>query len=311
MEAVKVTGVSKTFKSGKRAVAALESVSFTVNKGEIFGLLGPNGAGKTTLISVLSGLLAPDSGSSFILGLNSKSEAKKIQQMINVISGFTGVPHALSCEEALHYYSMLYSVKGEKEKIREVVRETNIGQVMGQLAYDLSSGMKQRFLIAKGLLNDPKVIILDEPTVGLDVSSAVNVRSLIKRLRKEGRSIILTTHNMFEAEELCDRIAFINNGRIIAIGTAEELKKKIVGKMAIEINCSDAKSVLAALSKLKGVIARAQSHKLVHAEVDDYSRMKPIMKSLSSCRCEIFGVNELEPTLEETYLKIINGDNGA
>ncbi len=311
MEAVKVTDVSKTFKSGRQVVAALDSVSFTVKKGEIFGLLGPNGAGKTTLISVLSGLLAPDTGSSFVLGLNSRTEAKKIQQRINVISGFTGVPYALSCEEALHYYSLLYSVKNEAEKTREVVKETNIGDVMGQLAYDLSSGMKQRFLIAKGLLNDPKVIILDEPTVGLDVASAVNIRSLVNRLRKEGRTIILTTHNMFEAEELCDRIAFINNGKIIAVGTAEELKKKIVGKRAIEINCSDARCVLPGLSKLKGVKAKEHSRRLVHAEVDDYSRMKAIMKSLSLCKCEIFWVKELEPTLEETYLSIINGDNSA
>jgi ABC-2 type transport system ATP-binding protein len=311
MEAVKVMGVSKTFTSGKRTISALDGVSFTVKKGEIFGLLGPNGAGKTTLISVLSGLLAPERGSSSIYGLNSRTEAKKIQQMINVISGFTGVPSSLSCEEALHYYSMLYSVKDEKNKIREVSRETGIEKVLGQLADDLSSGMRQRFLIAKGLLNDPKVIILDEPTVGLDVSSAINVRGLIKRLRKEGRTILLTTHNMFEAEELCDRIAFINNGKIIAVGTANELKKKIVGKMVVEINCSDASSVMKSLSRLKGVDANEHSSQLVHAEVDDYSRMKSIMKSLSSCSCEIFAVRELEPTLEETYLRIINGDNGA
>lgn len=311
MDAVNVSDVSKTFRSGSRVVNALERVSFSVKKGEIFGLLGPNGAGKTTLISVLSGLLSPDSGSSSVLGMDSRRDAKAIQQQINVISGFTGVPSALSCEEALNYYSLLYSVRGKKDKIRDVVSETEIQDVLGQPVYDLSSGLRQRFLIAKGLLNDPKVIILDEPTVGLDVSSAVNVRGLVRKLRREGRTIILTTHNMFEAEELCDRIAFINRGRIIAVGTAEELKKKIVGRRVIEINCEDAKRVIGRISKLKGVKAAAQSAKVVHAEVDDYSRMKAIMKSLSACGCEIFGVTELEPTLEETYLRIINGDNGA
>lgn len=166
--------------------------------------------------------------------------------------------------------------------------------------------MKQRYLIAKALLSDPKVIILDEPTVGLDVESAITVRDMIRKLRKEGRTILLTTHNMFEAEELCDRIAFINHGKIVDIGTVQQLKEKIVGKRAIEVNCSDSEDVIAALSKIKGVSAKAHSPRLVHLTVDSYKRMKDIMGSLSKIRSEIYNVSALEPSLEETYLRAMN-----
>ncbi|MFN7990560.1 MAG: ABC transporter ATP-binding protein [Candidatus Micrarchaeia archaeon] len=305
-EAIVVSGVSKTYHSGAETVHALDNVSLSVREGEIFGLLGPNGAGKTTLISIIAGILTQDSGEATVLGLDTVRQTKKVHDAINVVSGFTGVLFSLSCEEALMYYSLIYNVHEPRKKIDAVIKATNIEDARKLEVEDFSSGMKQRYLIAKALLSDPKVIILDEPTVGLDVESAITVRDMIRKLRKEGRTILLTTHNMFEAEELCDRIAFINHGKIVDIGTVQQLKEKIVGKRAIEVNCSDSEDVIAALSKIKGVSAKAHSPRLVHLTVDSYKRMKDIMGSLSKIRSEIYNVSALEPSLEETYLRAMN-----
>jgi ABC-2 type transport system ATP-binding protein len=309
-DAVVVRDISKTFRSGSQTIHALRGVSLSIREGEIFGLLGPNGAGKTTLISILAGVVLPDEGEARILGFDCMKETKKAQKRLNVVSGFTGVLNSLSCDEVLRYYGLIYNIRDIEPKITRVMKETDVEAARGQLAEDISSGMRQRFMIAKALLNEPSVLILDEPTVGLDVESAISIREMVKKLRKEGRTILLTTHNMFEAEELCDRIAFINKGRIIAIGTAEELKKKIIKERTIEINCSDGKEVLAVLSKLRDVRAFLHSPKLVHVNVPTYASMKEIMKALSASKSDIYDVSALEPTLEETYLRIMNHGGG-
>lgn len=305
-DAIALSNITKTFKDGKRVVHALEDVSLTVKNGEIFGLLGPNGAGKTTLISILSGILSQDAGQASVLGMDCAKRTRDVQRSINLVSGFSGVIYNLSLEEALMYYCLLYDVKDPKAKIDSVIRQVGLEEGRGREASDLSSGMKQRYLIAKGLLNDPKLLILDEPTVGLDVESAINIRSIIKQLRKDGRTIFLTTHNMFEAEELCDRIAFINHGKILAVGTSSQLKSKVVSKRVIEIHCSKEECVASSLSALKGVAVDIKSKGIVNVTVDDYKRMKDVMKTLAGCDSDVFGINELEPTLEETYLEYMN-----
>jgi ABC-2 type transport system ATP-binding protein len=305
-KAIVVANISKTYRSGGQRVKALDNVSLEVNEGEIFGLLGPNGAGKTSLISILAGILTPDGGKASVFGIDCARDTKTAQKLLNVVSGFTGVLFSLSVEEALMYYCLLYSVKDPKSKIESVIKATNLEDARKLEAEDLSSGMKQRYLIAKGLLNDPRILILDEPTVGLDVESAIIIRDMVRKLRKNGHTILLTTHNMFEAEELCDRIAFINHGKIIDVGTVASLKEKIIGKRIIEVNCADSGPVAKALSGIKGVEASALSGKLVHVSVDSYRRMKEIMKVLSTLPLDIYNVSALEPTLEETYLKIMN-----
>ncbi|MFH1520646.1 MAG: ABC transporter ATP-binding protein [Candidatus Micrarchaeota archaeon] len=304
-KAIVVSRVSKFYSSNKEKIVALDDVSLSINSGEIFGLLGPNGAGKTTLISILAGILTPDEGKAEILGLDCTRDTKKMQETINLVSGFTGALFRLSCEEALMYYSLLYNVPNPKNKIKTVLELVHLEHDRNLAVEDFSAGMKQRYLIAKALLNDPKVLILDEPTVGLDVESAINIREIIKCLRKEGRTILLTTHNMFEAEELCDEIAFINHGKILNIGTFAELKEKVVSKRIIEINCSDGSLILKALGNLKGISIFSHSPKLVYMEVDNYERIKDVMKALSKTKSKIFNISVLEPTLEETYLKLI------
>jgi ABC-2 type transport system ATP-binding protein len=304
--AISLKGIHKTFRDGKESVKALDGIDLEVKEGEIFGLLGPNGAGKTTMISILVGILSPDEGKATVLGMDCTKDSRNVQRKINIVSGFSGVIYSLSLEEALTYYAMLYNVPDMKRKVDSVISQVELDSARGREASDMSSGMKQRYLIAKGLLNDPPLLLLDEPTVGLDVEAAINIRSIVKNLRKEGRTIFLTTHNMFEAEELCDRIAFINHGRILAVGTAAELKGKVISKRIIEIHCSKEECVLGGLAGLEGVEASVKSKNMVHVQVDTYKRMKDVLKALSGCDSEVYSVNELEPSLEETYLRFMN-----
>lgn len=305
-DAIVINGISKTYRSGGETVKALDNVSLAIREGEIFGLLGPNGAGKTSLISILAGILAPDAGYAEVVGLNCSRQAKKAQEVLNVVSGFTGVIYSLSVDEALMYYSLLYNVRDAKKKIASVVKLVGLEKARHLEADDLSSGMKQRYQIAKALLSDPCILILDEPTVGLDVESAITIRDIVKRLRKEGRTILLTTHNMFEAEELCDRIAFINHGKILVTGTVEQLKEKLVRERTIEVNCSDSEEVVRRLSQIRGVKAEATSQRLAMVSVDSYARMKDIMSALAGVQSEIYNLSALEPTLEETYLRLMS-----
>jgi len=218
MGVINVEGISKSF--GK--TLALKDVSLEVKEGELLGLLGPNGAGKTTLISILAGLTTADSGKAGILGMDISKDMAKIHEKINMIRGFSGLPDKLTAFELMRYYALLYEIK-DKKKIEEVMKLAGIWERKDDIASDFSSGFRQRFFVAKAMLNDPKVLLLDEPTVGLDVRMAIDVRKLIKNLSKKGMTIILTTHYMKEAEELCDRIAVIHKGRIITIASPKEL----------------------------------------------------------------------------------------
>ncbi len=226
MLALRVSSALKSFRHGTQNVLALNDVSFEIEPGKIFGLLGPNGAGKTTLISAICGLIELDNGFIEVFGKNVATERSAIIEKINLVTGFAGLLYGLSVEDLLYYYSLLYGVSRKREQIDWVLEQTGLGKKRKQTATTLSSGFRQRFYIAKALLSNPSLLLMDEPTVGLDVESARQIRSLIKDLKKQGKTILLTTHYMHEAETLCDRLAIINEGRIVAIGTVAELKKK-------------------------------------------------------------------------------------
>ena len=219
MDAVVVSQVSKTF-SGKHK--ALSRVDLRIREGEIRGLLGPNGAGKTTLISILVGLTAPDEGTVQVCGLDIHRDLHRIQGLVNMVRGFSGVLEKIRARELLTYYAHLYGAP--LPRVDEVLQRTGLWERRDQEVAHFSSGWRQRFFIAKALLNRPKVLLLDEPTVGLDVDAALKVRDLVREINAEGCTILLTTHYMREAEELCAGIALIAFGKIVADGTASELK---------------------------------------------------------------------------------------
>lgn len=212
----------------KESVHAVNGISFKVERGEIFGLLGQNGAGKTTTIKMLTTLLAPTSGVCKVLGYHTFGEEKKIRSRINFIfGGETGVYRRLSARDNLRYFGNLYLIdpKTREERIDKILKLVDLAERADDLAETYSKGMIQRLQIARGLINDPEILFMDEPTVGLDPLGARMLREIILRLKQEGKTVLLTTHYLQEADELCDRILIINRGHIVAEGTPDELKK--------------------------------------------------------------------------------------
>ena len=221
MVCIAVKGVSKSFRGKGESTVALDQVDLEICSG-IHGLLGPNGAGKTTLISIMAGLILPDSGTIEIMG----KTPEQAKDEIGIISGFSQPLHGLRVRELLKYYGFLYGKKISEKKIDEILDSIGLRNKENEVASYMSSGQKQRFYVAKALINEPKFLFLDEPTVGLDVKSAHRFREHVKELKEKGITILLTTHNMQEAEMLCDVISVISRGKIIFTGTAGELKKR-------------------------------------------------------------------------------------
>ena len=215
------------WKRDKHTVKAVDGISFEVKSGEIFGLLGQNGAGKTTTIKMLTTLLAPSSGECRVLGYNTFGEEKHIRSRINFIfGGEMGVYRRLSARDNLRYFSNLYLIpaKAQAARIQEILELVDLADRADDLAETYSKGMIQRLQIARGLINDPEILFMDEPTVGLDPVGARMLRDIIRKLKSQGRTVLLTTHNLAEVEELCDRIIIINKGKLVAGGTPSEIK---------------------------------------------------------------------------------------
>jgi ABC-2 type transport system ATP-binding protein len=229
---ISARNLKKTYhsRSGGDVVRALDGLSLDIYEGEILGVLGPNGAGKTTFLNTLSTLLLPDSGEIEILGIKSKEENfSPIRRLINMSSGYPNYPWVLTVEENLLFYGRLYGLSGDalKAKVSDVIELFELKPYAKRRFDELSSGTKQRLSLAKSLLNDPKIVFLDEPTVGLDPDVSIKIRQVIMDvLKKRGVTVLLTSHNMSEVEEMCDRVAFIKQGKIIKLATVAELKTK-------------------------------------------------------------------------------------
>ncbi|HEM5299419.1 TPA: ABC transporter ATP-binding protein [Streptococcus suis] len=225
---VEVKNLSRIFKNknGDADVEALKDISFSIEKGEIFGLLGPNGAGKSTTIKILSTMLLPTSGKVTISGFDVYKDERQIREKINFIfGGERSLYFRLSAQDNLFYFADLYKIPRKKqlEIVPSLLKLVGLENVAKRRVETFSKGMKQRLQIARALLNDPEIIFLDEPSIGLDPVGALELRNIIKDLAKKGKTILLTTHYMAEAEELCDRIAIINHGEIVTCGTIEEI----------------------------------------------------------------------------------------
>ena len=217
---VKVKELTKVFKSLK----AVDNVSFSIFPGEILGLLGPNGAGKTTIIHMLLGLTTPTSGDIQIFGLDLKRRRKEIVQDVNFSSSYVSMPNSLSVKESLKVFARLYKTKKREKRIQELLEAFEIAGIEDKLVRNLSSGQQTRLNLAKALINDPKVLFLDEPTASLDPDIADKTRTLLKSIKKDRNiSILYTSHNMKEMEEMSDRIIFLHKGQIIAEGQPREV----------------------------------------------------------------------------------------
>jgi ABC-2 type transport system ATP-binding protein len=226
---IKVEGLVKHY--GK--IKAIDGISFEIKQGEIFGLLGPNGAGKTTTVKILTTLTKPDAGKCFINGFDVIKEPYEIRKFIGVVPQENNLDRDLTVYENLFIYGKLHKVKDLKVKIRNLLEMMGLWERKDTLVSKLSGGMQRRLLLARALLSDPKVLFLDEPSIGLDPQIRRHLWEIIKKAKAEGKTIFLTTHYIEEAEALCDRVGILSKGKLIALGAPSELKKS-VGNFTVE-----------------------------------------------------------------------------
>ncbi len=226
---IEVEGLTKTY--GK--IKALHGVSFSIRSGEIYGLLGPNGAGKTTVVKILTTISKPDGGKVSILGVDVVRMPEKIKGLISSVPQENNLDRELSVYENLLIYGMLHKIRNLKERIYDALVRFDLLERKDSFVSELSGGMQKRVLLARALISDPKILFLDEPTTGLDPQVRRQIWDFIRKAKLEGRTVILTTHYIEEADALCDRVGILCRGRLIAEGSPEDLKKS-VGNFVLE-----------------------------------------------------------------------------
>ena len=294
------------------AVEAVRGISFAVERGELFGLLGPNGAGKTTTIKMLITLLLPTDGEARVLGLDVVANAREVRQRIGyVFGGERGLYERLSAYDNLRYFAELYGVSGRRQRLRidEVLELVGLKGREQERVEGYSRGMRQRLHIARGILHDPEVVFLDEPTIGVDPVGARELRQTIHDLIAAGKTVLLTTHYMFEADALCDRIAVIARGSIVGAGTPAELKARVAEGRVTEIEAFGVDdSTVARLRALEGVTAvtveeQEQRQLLVVQTTGERELTAPLLAQLDGV--EVGRVTSREPTLEDAYIALV------
>ena len=293
-------------------VTALSDVSFAVEPGELFGLLGPNGAGKTTSIKILTTLLLPSSGSARVLGHDPASEPTKVRPLIGyVFGGDRGLYDRLSAHDNLSYFADVYRVPARQKgrRINELLDVVGLRGRERERVETFSRGMRQRLHIARGLLHDPPVLFLDEPTIGLDPVGARELRETVSALRDAGKTILLTTHYMYEADELCGRVAVINGGRIVAEGTPASLKAGIADRTTIEIQASGVdEPLVAGIRALRGVssvvVEEGEEAQTLFVQSSLGAQLiQPLVSLLAGV--SVTAVTAREPTLEDAYVALV------
>lgn len=304
---------SGLLKREKRNVVAVDDVTFAIEHGELFGLVGPNGAGKTTTIKMLTTLLIPTRGTARILGFDAVKEPNKVREKIGlVLGGERGLYLRVTPIQYLRYFADLYDVPvSEREKrIKDLLEFFDLSERAHDRIETYSRGMKQKLHLAKGLINDPEVLFLDEPTIGLDPSAAKEARELIATLvQKQGKTILLTTHYMFEADQLCQRMGVINHGKIIAMDTPSTLKKYVQDTAVVEfLALGLSKDHLERLKKIEGVYAVAvdviEDKQIVRIQTSKGAELvADIRNALDTVKTYDFKVKE--PTLEDAYLRLV------
>jgi ABC-2 type transport system ATP-binding protein len=306
--AVEAKGLRKSFVSGwlrKRKREALRGIDLSVPEGAFWGILGPNGAGKTTLLSVISNLLTPDAGELLVLGKDIRTHGMHISKQINLSSGHANFLWSMTVRENLKYYGMLYGLAGRRlvHKVEELLDQFELREFAGVRFEELSTGTKQKLALSKSLVNDPKLLLLDEPSVGLDPQVARKVREFIQRLHQEkGTTILMTTHNMREAEILCEQIAFIKDGSIKAFGTPLELKRSLRLGDTLHITFQGTLPLIS-LETMKGIYGLQVGSASCRILVDDHrERLPHILDVFISQGVFIHDLSVQESNLEDVFV---------
>ena len=319
--AIKTENLGRVYKirGGKktepRELVALKDVNVEVKPGELFGLLGPNGAGKTTLIKILTTLLAPTQGKAWVDGLDVEQEPQKVRTRINMVSGGeTSGYGLLTVRENLWMFSQFYGLdSGEaNRRIKQLLEIVGMGDRLNTKSSDLSTGLRQKMNIVRGFLTDPLVLFLDEPTLGLDVGAARDVRQFIRQWidLDPSRTLLLTTHYMVEADELCDRVAIINEGHVLACDTPAKLKYDLQSDAIFRLEVSSLNGVgVQSMEALPGV------KQLIHKEQDDRAVLEfilaeepvlgAVINALTVEDIQILNFQKREPTLEDVFVNLV------
>lgn len=323
MEIIKVQNLRRTYKTTTgtirrrtKQVIAVDDITFAVQQGELFGLLGPNGAGKTTTVKMLTTLLVPTAGTAQVLGYDVAQQAQAIRSKIGFIfGGERGLYWRLSGIDNLRYFADLYQMDRNvtQKRIPYLLDLVGLKDRGREKVAGYSRGMKQRLHIARTLLHDPEILFLDEPTSGLDPVGARDLRAIISDLQVEGKTILLTTHYMFEADMLCQRIAVINKGQIVAHGSPKQLKQHVRELSVIEIELfgisENMLETIRALPYVENVFVedRNQKQALLIQSAQGSEIVSKVLAELNGV--EVGKVEVREPTLEDAYVRIVGGDS--
>jgi len=300
---IEVKGLSKKFGD----IQAVDNISFNVKEGEIFGFLGPNGAGKTTTVRMLTGIIKPDNGQINILGHDMIKDPIKVKEKIGVVPETSNAYIDITGWENMMLTAGLYDMPKEKatRRSKELLEDFDIYNRRDYKVKGYSKGMKQRLILCMALLHNPLILFLDEPTSGLDVQSSIKIIEKLKKIKKEGKTIFLTTHNMWEAEKLCDRIAIINKGKIAAIDKPRFLKEITEEMKEIEVIFEE-KPDFEKLKEFVSIIRREDKSFIIESE-DMTDTIWKIGKFAMENNLQIKSLNTLTPSLEEVFIKIIEG----
>ncbi len=311
---IEVKNVTKKY--GK--AVAVEDISFTINDGEIVGLLGPNGAGKSTTMNILTGYIEQTSGEVTIEGYNTLKKPKKAKMQIGYMPEGVPLYTDLTVKEFVTYMAELKKVnrKERKEKVQKVIEQTGLKEVENKLTRNLSRGYKQRVSMAGALVGEPKILILDEPTVGLDPKQITEIRNLIKELGKT-HTVILSSHILSEVSQICNKVIIINKGKIVAIDTPENLENKVSKNNCIYVTVEDTENKI---DKIKDQIKEIKNIELVQENEDktkqylieadkDIDLRKKIFSEFAKENITIFEMKKADTTLEDAFIKLIEGGN--
>lgn len=291
-------------------LTAVDDVTFDIQEGEIFSLLGPNGAGKTTTISMLSTLLAPTSGDALINGFSIKDGNMQVRKYIGIVPQEIALYDELSALENLNYWGKLYNLSGQalNHRVSEVLEQIGLSNRAKDRLKTYSGGMKRRVNIAAGLLHKPKLLFMDEPTVGIDPQSRRMILDMVKELNQQGMAILYTTHYMEEAQELSNRVGIIDHGKLIAVGTQEELTQQVGETDSIHIltdPTDDLQSIAAKLNGFDGIIrVIVEETGLTLITNDAESNLAPIINQASQAEAHIKSIEIVEPNLETVFLHL-------
>lgn len=297
-------------------VNAVYNINFTIESGEIVGLLGPNGAGKTTIMNMITGYIEPTYGEIIVNNYNIKKQPIKVKQSIGYMPENIPLYKDLTVKEFLNYIADLKSLKRSEKKlqINDIIQKTSLTEVQNKLIRNLSRGFRQRTSLAAALIGNPKVLILDEPTVGLDPKQIVEIRELIKSLKK-GRTIIVSSHILSEISQMCEKVIILNKGKLLAVDSTENIEK-LSTNSSILLTVEDVKDeTVEVLQKMSGIVS-VELHKTLNPKtkqykvhISDNSIIKQISKTLTENNIFVIELQKQESSLESVFLKLVSEDN--